>query len=86
MLNFWSLLKRLRPKVWPKEGQHFSKSKKSKMLDNDKKNCNKRKTFCQNKQKTILHLWFFMAFEGHLSQKNQKVIFCLFQQKGVILL
>ena len=41
------------------------------MLDKDKKNCNKRKTFCQNKQKKYFTL-FFLAFEGHLSQKNQQ--------------
>ena len=27
MLNFWNLPRRLRPKIWPKEGQNFSKFK-----------------------------------------------------------
>ena len=27
MLNFWNLPKMLRPKIWPKEGQNFTKKK-----------------------------------------------------------
>ena len=51
------------------------------MLDKDKKNCNKRNTFCQNKQKKNTSL--FLAFDGCLSQKKinkqtNEVIFCLF--------
>jgi hypothetical protein len=71
MLNFWSLPRRLRPKIWPKEGQNFSKSKKLKILSEDKKNYSKITTFCLNKQK-ITSLVYFLAFEGHLSQKNQQ--------------
>ena len=40
MLNFWNLPKRLRPKIWPKEGQNFSKSKKFKSLNEDMKDYN----------------------------------------------
>ena len=55
-----------------REGQNFSKSKKFKILNEDKKNYNKAKnTVCQNKQK-ITTLVYFLAFEGHLSQRNQQ--------------
>ena len=69
MLNFWNLPKMLRPKIWPKEGQKFSKSKIFEILSEDKKNYRKMSTFCQNKQK-ITSLVYFLAFEGHLSQKK----------------
>ena len=72
MLIFWNLPRRLRPKIWPKEGQKFSKSKKFKILSEDKKNYSKITTFCENKQK-ITSLVYFLAFEGHLGQKNQKI-------------
>ena len=36
MQIFWNLPRRLRPKTWPKEGQNFSKSKKFKILGEDK--------------------------------------------------
>ena len=62
MLIFWNLPRRLRPK----EGQKFSKSKKFKILGEDKKNYSKINTFCYNKQK-ITSLVYFFAFEGHLS-------------------
>ena len=51
MLNLWNLRRNLRPKIWPTEGQKFSKSKKFKILSEDKKNYNKITTFCKNKQK-----------------------------------
>ena len=71
MLIFWNLWRRLRPKIWPKEGQKFSKSKKFKILTEDKKNYSKITTFCENKQK-FTSLVYFLAFEGHLSQKNEQ--------------
>ena len=37
VVNFWNLRQRLGPKMWPKEGQNFSKFKKFKTLDKDKK-------------------------------------------------
>ena len=43
---FWNLWRRSRPKIWPKEGQNFSKSKKFKILSEDKKNYSKITTFC----------------------------------------
>ena len=56
----------MRPKIWPKEGQNFSKSKKFKILNEDKKNYNTITTFC------------LLVFEGHLSPKkkpNKRSIF-----------
>ena len=72
MLIFLDLPRRLRPKIWPKEGQKFSKSKKFKILGEDKKNYSKINTFCYNKQK-ITSLVYFLAFKGHLTQKSQKI-------------
>ena len=46
MLNFWNLRQRLRPKILPKKGQNFSKSKKFKILNEDMKNYDKITTFC----------------------------------------
>jgi hypothetical protein len=60
MLNFWNLSKRLRPKIWPIEGQNFSKSKKFKILNEDKKNYNKEKHFLP-KQTIITSLVYFLA-------------------------
>ena len=71
MLNFWNLSRRLRPKIWPKEGQKFPNPKKLKILSEDKKNYSKITTFYLNKQKNTL-LIYFLAFEGHLSQKTQQ--------------
>ena len=67
MLIFWNLPKMLLPKIWPQEGQ----SKKIKILSEDKKSFSKITTFCENKQK-FTSLVYFLAFEGHLSQKRQK--------------
>jgi hypothetical protein len=71
MLNFWNLSKRLRPKIWPIEGQIFSKSKKFKILNEDKKNYNKDKHFLPKQTKNYFTRLFF-CFEGHLSQKIQQ--------------
>ena len=38
--------KKINAKIWPKEGQQFSKSKKFKIFIEDKKNYNKITTFC----------------------------------------
>ena len=50
MQMFWNLWRRLRPKIWPKiwpkEGQKFSKSKKFKILSEDKTNYSKITTVC----------------------------------------
>ena len=59
MLNFWNLPKRLRPKIWPKEGQNFSKSKKFKFLNEDKKNYNKKETLFAKTNKKLLHSFIF---------------------------
>ena len=67
MLNFWNLPKRLRPKIWPKEGQNFSKFKNFKILNEDKKNYNKTTIFCTKKNEKLLRSF---GFEGPLSQKE----------------
>jgi hypothetical protein len=42
MLNFWNLPRKLRPNIWPKEGQKMSKSKKFKTLNEDMKDYSKK--------------------------------------------
>ena len=48
--------------MWPKEGQNFSKSKKFKILSEDKKNYSKITTFCFNKQKNTSLVCLFVFF------------------------
>ena len=74
MLNFWNLPRWSRPKIWPKEGQNFSKLKKLKILSEEKKNYSKITTLCLNKQQ-ITSLVYFLAIEGHSRQKNQQMFF-----------
>ena len=72
MLIFLDLRQGLRPKIWPQQGQNFSKSKKFKILNKDMKNYDKITTFCKNKQKITLFICL-LVFEGHLSPKNQQI-------------
>ena len=73
MLNFWNLPRWLRPKIWPKEGQKFSKIQKNFLIE-DKKNYRKI-TFFGGSSKP-----------KKTNKQMSEVIFCLFQQKMVILL
>ena len=79
MLTFWNLPQRLRPKIWPKEGQNFSKLKKFKILNKDKKDYKKITTFCKNKKKHFISLFFcFLGLED--PQKPQ--FFSLLAKSG----
>ena len=53
MLNFLGLPKKLRPKIWPKEDQNFSKSKKFKILNEDKQDYNKITFFAKTNKKLL---------------------------------
>jgi hypothetical protein len=69
MLNFWNHPQRLRPKNWPKQGQHFSKFSKFKVSTEVQKDDSKITTLCKNKTKITSPIYFW-AFKYHLSQKN----------------
>ena len=60
MLIFWNLPRRLRPKIWPKEGQKFSKSKKFK-LGKIRKIMAKSTLFAKTNKK-LLRLLIFCFF------------------------
>ena len=76
MLNFWNLGQRLRPKFLPKEGQKVSKSKKFKILIENKKNYNKITTFCKSKQKitSFIFLLVFFGLDDPQKSKNSTVM------------
>jgi len=57
-----NLRRRLRPKIWPKKGQNVSKSKKFKILNEDKKDYNKITTLQKQTKNYFVRL--FVVFFG----------------------
>ena len=72
MLNFWNLPKRLRPKIWPKEGQNVQNPKISTFQRRIRKIITKQPLFAKTKKKYFVCLFDgFFGLEDPQKPKNE---------------